>query len=473
MTSLAYLSATEALAAFRARILSPIELTEALIAQSERGEPDINALTYRFFDQARDAARQAEACYMSRSGTPRPLEGLCVAVKDAGHVAGQPTSGGSLLWDDSPQPMTSPINQRVLDAGGIVHARTATPEFSCASITWSRKWGVTRNPWNSAMTPGGSSGGAGAALASGQTPLATGSDIGGSIRIPASCCGVVGYKPPRGRNPVDAPFNLDHYCHTGPMARTVADTLLFQNCLSGPHPDDATTLPRHVITQPNPDLRGMRIALSPDLGFFPVTSEIRTAFHATAQVFADLGAHVEEVALPWGPEVIDAALTHLRMIFGTSIAPSQQADWAQMTDYAAAFARAGLEVTPRDYLRALTIEGQTAQSLGSIFKDFDLLLAPTTATPALEATFDPAHDPLVIGGVEVDPMIGWVLTAPFNMLSTHPVLSVPMGLSQSAVPMGLQIVARPFADDSVFRAGLAYEAARGPWFNPGSDLCPF
>src|SRR5690606_34323438 len=137
---------------------------------------------------------------------------------------------------------TSPVNERILRAGGIVHARTATPEFSCAGICWSRLWGVTRNPWNHAYSPGGSSGGSGAVLAAGSAPLATGSDIGGSIRIPASLTGTVGFKPPYGRVPEEAPFNLDFYCHNGPMARTVADTILLQNVIAGPHNRDIATL---------------------------------------------------------------------------------------------------------------------------------------------------------------------------------------------------------------------------------------
>ena len=188
------------------------------------------------FSQAHEAAKNAELSYLGKGEPPRPLEGLCVAVKDSGHIKGQPTSAGSLLSDDTPQSQTSPINQRVLDAGAIVHARSTTPEYSSAVVTWSRRWGVTRNPWNLDITPGGSSGGAAATLAAGSSTLATGSDIGGSIRVPASCCGVVGYKPPRGRNPVDPPFNLDPYCHTGPLGHTVSDVMMFQNLLSGPAP---------------------------------------------------------------------------------------------------------------------------------------------------------------------------------------------------------------------------------------------
>ncbi len=465
MTDLAYLSASEALARFRDRSLSPLELTQAVIERAEVTEPAVNALTYQYFDEALQASKAAETRYLGHGDVPRPLEGLCVAIKDSGHIAGKPTSAGSLLSDDAPQAATSPINQRVLDAGGIAHARSATPEYSCAVVTWSKKWGVTRNPWNLAMTPGGSSGGAGATLAAGSATLATGSDIGGSIRVPAACCGVVGYKPPRGRTPVDPPFNFDSYCHTGPMARSVEDALLFQNVLSGPHSADPNMLPPYRINRPiDPSVRGMRVAVSRDLGFFAVDPEVVRTLERTAHIFRDLGAAVEEVDLPWTSDVLEAALTHLRFIFGTSIVPENEQDWDLMTAYVQDFARAGLGVTPKDYYAALTVAGEAGRSFGATMDGYDLLLCPVTGVPAVPADFDPSSETLEIAGQAVDPMLGWVLTTPFNMLSSHPVLSVPAGRSASGVPIGVQIVGRPYDDETVFEAGLAFEAARGPWF---------
>jgi len=465
MTQLAYLSASEVLTAYRQRKLSPVEVTDAVIAQAEQTEPKVNALTYTYFDRARDAAREAEERYMGKGPhPPRPLDGICIAVKDSGHIAGQPTSGGSLLSEDTAQPATSPINQRVLESGGIVHARSATPEFSCAAVTWSKRWGITRNPWNPDMTPGGSSGGAAAALAAGSATLATGSDIAGSIRIPAACCGVVGYKPPRGRNPVDAPFNLDAYCHTGPMARTVADTLPFQNVLSGPHTDDPTTLSYQQIAPGSASVKGLRIAVSQDLGFFPVDPEISASLDQAIQLFRGLGAEVEEVALPWGADVLAATLTHLRLIFGTSIAPDNAQDWDKLTPYARSFAQAGLDVTPKDYFAALTTSGAAARSFGAVMSRYDLFLCPTTTVPAVAADFDPGSQSLQVAGQSVDPMLGWVMTSPFNMLSTHPVLSVPVSQAKNRVPTAIQIVGRPFDEATVFRAALAFEAERGHWF---------
>ncbi len=302
------MSATEALRRFQDGSLSPVELMDAVIARADAVQPAINAFTYTHYDEARSLAREAEARY--RRGAPMgPLDGLPVAIKDESFIEGKPTSGGSLITKDTIGTFTSENNRRIMDAGGIVHARTATPEFSCAGYTWSRAWGVTRNPWNPEFSPGGSSGGAGASLAAGTSPIATGSDIGGSIRIPASKCGVVGYKPPYGRNPDDPPFNLDFYCHTGPMARTVGDAILLQNVMCGPSPTDIATLrPKLVLPTTYRPIKGWKIAYSLDLGFYPLDPDVRKNTLAALDVFRSLGAVVEEVDLGWDQEALMAGL---------------------------------------------------------------------------------------------------------------------------------------------------------------------
>lgn len=455
-----HLSAASALAAFRQRHLSPVELTDALISRAEATAETINAFTYTYFAEARAAAKQAEDRYMGKGEQPRALEGLCVAIKDSGHIKGLPTSAGSLTSDETPQPATSPINQRVLDAGGIVHARSATPEFSCALFTHSKRWGVTRNPHNTDFSPGGSSGGAAASLAAGTSMLATGSDIAGSIRLPASCCGVVGYKPPKGRTPVDVPFNLDFYCHTGPLARTVGDAILLQNVLSGPHPQDVTLLsPKVEISPDQPSVEGLRIAASLDLGFYEVDAEvIRNTEDALARL-QDAGAIIEPIALDWGEDVERAIEDHLIHIFATSISPAL-ARGDLMTDYARAFAEQSLEARPETFVRALTKAGQVGQSFARAMAGFDALICPTTALPGIPAAFNPLTDEIIINGRHRSTFLGWAMTPPFNMLSSHPVLSVPSGISSSAVPTGVQIVGRPYDDAMVFRIGLALEASQ-------------
>ena len=197
---LGYLPGHAALRLFGERRLSPVEVLEAQIRRAERVNPRINAFTDNYFDEALEQARRAEAAY-SGGGTPRPLEGLTLVVKDSQNVAGKRTTHACLAYHDNVAPDTDPAVQRLLDAGAILVAKTTTPEFCSAGVTSSKLFGVTGTPWNPAMTAGGSSGGSAAALGAGMATLATGSDIAGSIRVPAACCGVVGYKPPYGRIP--------------------------------------------------------------------------------------------------------------------------------------------------------------------------------------------------------------------------------------------------------------------------------
>ena len=200
---LCYLTATEAIAKFRTREISPVELMDAVIARCEAVNPTLNARTHTYFDRAREQARKAEAKYGQSGARLRPLEGIPCAIKDFHPMKGEITTFGSKVFEDFRPDNTAPTVERLQRAGAIVHCRTTTPEFAGSGSTHSPLWGVTRNPWNPDFTPGGSSGGAGAAVASGMTTVADGTDGGGSIRIPASACGLFGYKAPFGRNPLD------------------------------------------------------------------------------------------------------------------------------------------------------------------------------------------------------------------------------------------------------------------------------
>ena len=461
---LCYLPASEALRRFRDRSLSPVELLQAQIARAQQIEPAIRAFTYTHFDEALARARKAEAKYAAGKRTGA-LEGLPVGVKDESLIKGKPTSNGSLTMKDYVATTTSVNNARILRAGGIVHARTATPEFSCAAYTHSRLWGVTRNPWNPAFTPGGSSGGSAASLAAGTCSIATGSDIGGSIRIPASACGLVGYKPPYGRNSDDPPFNLDFYCHTGPLARNVSDTILLQNVVSGPHPQDIASLrPKLRLPTVYRPIRGWKIAFSMDLGFFEVDEEVQRNTRRALEAFQDLGATVTEVDLGWTRQVLDAALTYLEHLFGASIARVLDEQAAEMTDYARQFAERGRQSKPADFVHSLEVACQMYNTLGPILEKYHCLICPTTALAAVKADFDQAHDQVTINGKTVNPMLGWVMTAPFNTMSRCPVLTAPSGRTRDNVPTGIQIVGKTYRDPDVFRAAIAYETVLGPWF---------
>ena len=464
---LCYMTATEALALFRARKLSPVELMKATIARAEATQKKVNAFTYTYCDEALAAARKAEARYARSGARLGALEGLPVAIKDESFIKGKPTSFGSLIYKDFVAETTSPINDRILKAGGIVHARSATPEFSCSSVTQTRLWGVTRNPWNPKFTPGGSSGGSAASLASGTSAIATGSDIGGSIRIPASCSGVVGYKPPYGRNPDDPPFNLDPYCHTGPLARSVADAILLQNVMCGPSPTDIASLrPKLRLPTEYKPIKGWRVAYSLDLGFFNVDKEVVANTKATLDVFRSLGATVEEVDLGWTMDALKAGVDHLNHLFGGQMAAYAKKHRKLMTPYAIDFGKHGSKSTAVDFLRSMDVATRMYATLGPILEKYDVLICPTTALPAVRADFDPTLHDVRINGKKVDiwPIIAWCMTTPFNTMSRCPVLAVPSGRASNNVPTGIQIVGRTYCDADVFRAGMAYETAVGGWY---------
>jgi aspartyl-tRNA(Asn)/glutamyl-tRNA(Gln) amidotransferase subunit A len=465
VTDLCYLSATDALRMFRARELSPVELAAAVIARAEAVEPAVNAFAETFYEQALDQARAAERRYSGRGEPPRPLDGVLVAVKEEAPIAGQRNSLGSLPLRDVIAPETAVFVQRIIDAGGIVHARTTTPEFSCAPVTWTKLWGVTRNPWHPAYSPGGSSGGSGAALAAGSTTLATGSDIGGSIRIPASFCGIVGFKPPYGRVPEVEVFNLDHYCHEGPMARTVADCALLENVIAGPDPSDVASLrPKLEIPDQLKSVRGMRIALSADLGCYQVDADVAANTLAAADRLRDAGAIVDEVSLPWQLEMINrAASIHFGMIFGSSIRELFEQHGADLTPYARRFAAEAAEIAKDDYLEGLALEGQIYAPLGALLADYDALVCPTFAIPALPAEYNVGDD-ITVNGRAAATWLDVMMTLPFNIASRCPVLSVPSGLSRDGVPTGLSIVGPTYDDVTAFRVAAAHEA-RIPWLD--------
>jgi amidase len=463
-SELCYISATEALARFKARTLSPVELMQAVIARAEAVNPKINAFTYTFYDRALTQAKTAEAKYMKTDGRTRPLEGIPVVIKDETTIEGERTTFGSLVYKDNIDTYTAPPAERIFRAGAIMHARSTAPEFSCCAVTRSRLWGVTSTPWNLAYTSGGSSGGAAASLAAGTTTLANGSDIGGSIRIPASACGVVGFKPPYGRNPDAAPFNLDWYNHSGPMARTVADAALLQNVLVGPHPADIASLRQKLkIPARLGDIKGWKIAYSIDLGHIPVDPEVRRNTLAAIETFRELGCTVEEVDIGWDKSAKKAAWAHLSGLFGAWVGQLLPEHEDKLTDYALDFARRSQSVTLKDFLDGMTIEGEMYKSLGKILQKHNLLLCPTLAVPSVPTDIDFFAE-FKVNGVAVEPYLDWCMTYPFNSMSRCPVMSVPSGFAANGVPTGLQIVGRTFDDVSVFRAAAAFEKAR-PWLD--------
>jgi Asp-tRNA(Asn)/Glu-tRNA(Gln) amidotransferase A subunit family amidase len=460
---LAYLSATEAIARFRTRELSPLELLDAVIARTEVAEPHINAFMDTYFDQARDQAKAAADAYAT--GSPRLLEGLPVAVKDEPRIAGQRWTQGSKLYEHEIPTESDPIAQRVLDVGGIVHARTTTPEFSMAIVTWTHIHGITRSPWNPAMTCGGSSGGSGASLAAGTSTLATGSDIGGSIRIPAAMSGVVGFKPPWGRVPEFWPWNREPYAASGPMARTVSDVALFENAISGPLLGDMYSLPPLELPTTFPPVKGMRIAVSPDLGYFDPDPEIRAALDDAASVLRDLGATVDVIDLNWTDRVLDTAITHLlfqpRAVHAGEL-PEERFD--DLTPYIQDLVGRD-PVSVEEWMMSWQYGDEMYRELQEkvFLAGYDVLVCPTLETTSIPA--DLGH-PDSDTTTDLNEMIAMAMTYPFNVLGKLPVANVPIGMAPSTgVPIGMQIVGPPDDDPVPLRVAFGYEEAAGTFFS--------
>lgn len=462
---LCYLPATEAIARFKAKTLSPVELMKAVIDRAEKVERKINAFPIKLYDRALDQAKKAEEKYAKTDGRTRPLEGLPVAIKDEAYIKGERVTFGSLIYKDFVAEETNPSIGRLLKAGAIMHARSAAPEFSCAPYTHSRIHGVTSTPWNTKYSCGGSSGGSGASLAAGTSQLASGSDIGGSIRIPASMCGVVGYKPPFGRNPDTPPFNLDQYCHIGPMARTVADAALMQNIMCGPHPEDIASLrPKLRIPAKFGDIKGWRIALCVNPAEYDLDPDVVKHTRAAADLFRAAGAIVEEVDLGWKREdVVRAADAHFGTIFGPSVDAAAKKHRKIMTDYALAFAKDSKRVKKEEFLKGLEIETNMYKTLGPILEKYRILLCPTLPLPATKAGESYVKKTLMINRKPQATIAHWLMTICFNIMSRCPVMSMPSGLAANGVPTGLSIVGRTYDDVSVFRAAAAFERER-PWY---------
>lgn len=460
-TELAYLTATEAIARFRDRSLSPVELMEAVIAQAEAWNPTLNCITYEYFDRALTQAAEAEKTYATDPDSARPLEGVPCAIKDWHSVEGEITTYGSRVFADFRPDQTAPAVQRLLDGGAIMHCRTTTPEQAHAGVTHSPLWGVTRNPWNPEFSPGGSSGGAGAAVAAGLTTIADGTDGGGSIRIPASASGIVGYKAPFGRNPTDREHPSERVLHYGPLTRSVADAALMQNVMSGLHPDDPHTL-RESLTLPDTfaPVEGMRVALSMDLGYFDVSAEVRANTESFAATLEGLGCIVDEVSLDWDESAFEAWLVNWEGLFW-SLAGDQLTDHRDDLDpFVVKLIESGSRRSLKEFYDVNVTRAEMYTAIRGVFDSYDAVIAPTLAVPSVAADHDNDSDSFTIDGRPAPAYLSWAMTYPFNLLSMLPVASVPSGFSPSTgVPTGVQLVGPAYDDLTVFRLASAAEKA--------------
>jgi aspartyl-tRNA(Asn)/glutamyl-tRNA(Gln) amidotransferase subunit A len=370
------------------------------------------------------------------------------------------TMGGSYIFEHRVPDVDAPFVRRLREAGAICVGKTTSPEFGWKALGDCPLTGITRNPWNTAFTTGGSSAGAGAAAAAALGPLHQGSDGAGSIRIPSAFCGIVGVKPTYGRVPIWPVSNNDYTTHTGPMTRTVGDAALMLGVMAGPDPWDATSLeapPADYLGLLNRGVRGKRVAFSPDLGGLRVDPEVATLVAAAARAFESLGCKVEEVE----PGFADST-EMIRLLWSAHYAGNYGqflAQWRERMDpgLVACIEAAG-RWTAADYV---AMRGQKIvywDSVRPLFETYDLLLTPTTSVPALP-----------VGRLNPDgwPQHAWdwfpwaSFSYPFNFTG-QPAATVPAGYAANDLPVGLQIVGRRFDEVTVLQAAAAFEQAR-PW----------
>jgi aspartyl-tRNA(Asn)/glutamyl-tRNA(Gln) amidotransferase subunit A len=419
--------------------------------------PRLNAYCTVTADAARTAARAAEAAVF-RGDPLGPLCGVPFSVKDLVITRGVRTAFGSRIYEHHIPDEDAPVVERLCTAGAIMVGKTTTPEFGWKGATDSPLTGISRNPWDLTKTPGGSSGGAAAAVAAGLAPLAVGTDGGGSIRIPASFCGVFGLKPTCGLVPVYPTPNTGTLSHVGPMTRSVRDAALMLQVLAGPDDRDPLSFPATGIdfTDGLDDgIRGLRVAWSPTFGYAKVAPEVRVLAEAAARRFQDFGCQVEEVERAFAdPDPIWAPL------FYAGVAARLEpflAEWRDRIDpgllevVEEGNRLSGVELSKASFARAAFY-----QEVRQFFQRFDLLLSPTLAVPPFAAGMERPPD------YPAGSRLSWVaFTYPFN-LTGHPAATVPCGFTADGLPIGLQIVAGRLQDHLVLRASATFEAAM-PW----------
>ena len=475
---LSFLTITEALTLLACQEISAADLTEACFRQIERLDPRLNAFITVASAIARiEATTLAPAAHLPRAQVPGsaseqsrnlqkdlPLFGIPIALKDLYETAGIRTTAGSKFFADTIPAEDAFVVKKLKAAGAVLSGKTNMHEIALGVTGVNPHYGACRNPWDAARITGGSSSGSAAALAAGMCLGALGTDTGGSIRIPASLCGVVGMKPTYGRvslrGVIPLSWNLDH---AGPMARTVRDVALLLQVIAGYDPLDPTSVDVPVddyLAHLNDGVKGWRIALACGGYFGENNAEVGEAVQLAARLFASLGAHVEEAELSWA---CNAALANGLMIQADAAAYYRERLAARPEDFGADVRQRlqnGAACTSTEYALARRTQSEMRRKFEDLFSDNDILLTPTTPVPA----------PLIEGTDAIEQALCLTrFTAPFN-LTGMPALSLPCGFTSTGLPIGLQIVSKPWGEAKILQAGYAYEQAT-TWHEAVPGLC--
>jgi aspartyl-tRNA(Asn)/glutamyl-tRNA(Gln) amidotransferase subunit A len=457
MTALHDLPAQDLLAAYRQRTLSPVEVTQAVLAHMERWEPHIRATYLQRPEHALAQARQSEARW--QRGEPQGLlDGVPVTIKENIATQGDPTPLGTAAVPLVPAAADAPPAARLREAGAVMVAKTTMPDYGMLSSGLSSFHPLSRNPWDVSKGPGGSSAGGGAAAAAGYGPLHIGTDIGGSLRLPASWCGIFSLKPSLGRIPIDPPYTGRA---AGPMTRTVQDAALMMQVLSQPDARDSMSLPYQPIAWGEYDqgvqrLRGLRLGLLLDAGCgLPVEAEVRAAVEHAARLFEQAGAQVS-LMQPFMTQAMLDGMDHFwRMRSYTDLQALPEAQRAKVLPYIRAWAESAAGMTGTQAFQASQQFHTTRVATVKACSGFDYVLSPVAPMPAFAAELpSPTNDPL-------RPLEHIGFTVPFNM-SEQPAASVNCGYTASGLPIGLQIAGARFDDLGVLQVAHAFEQIRGP-----------
>jgi amidase len=461
---LCFTPAAKLIALYARRTVSPLEVMQAVLARIERVNPRLNAYCTVVGEQALDAAKKATAVLRRRGRGLAPLHGVPVSIKDLTPTKGIRTTWGSKIYEHHVPTEDALVVERLKAAGAIVVGKTNTPEFGAGANTFNEVFGPTRNPWNPALTCGGSTGGGAVALATGLGPLAQGSDLGGSLRLPAAFCGVVGFRTSPGCVPVHpAPLAWDPWSVQGPMARTVADVALMLSTIAGADPRAPISYP--VNTRAfldairRPSVRGLRVAWGGDLGVTPMDPEVRAICRAGANVFRRLGARVDEAHPDFAglEEIVQTSRAAAMVARHDEKLPKWR---EQMQDNLVKNIEEGLRLTPSEIGRAERLRTALWHRVREFQDRYDLIVAPTAPVPPYPLEL--RSGPTEIDGTPMRSYIQWALTTYAFTVVGVPAISVPCGFTASGLPVGLQIVGRWRDEAGVLRAAAAFEAAQ-PW----------